>query len=920
MDFCSWVRVFSVSHCIGPMPSSSEEEGEIVENRVTDYRFVDSKGQPISFSTLSLWGNDKVDDKEEKTGHLFLVGKVGGGLQKTFKKAIAWRIELYPFLPEIHVLLDSGQGWFELQTPHESYEAIARTVSAAVKCLHFMKRNSDGSEEVIREHIRKTLSALEAPPENRLADHLPWITEAALRDKDIEKAKSLSIFLSEMSGKRKASCNELNCTWKKLRSMNDENDSSGVNDDNDGSSDTLLDRVCALCDDGGNILCCEGNCMRSFHPTIESGAGSLCESLGYTNDQVEAIPTFMCPNCQYQLHQCFICGKLGSSDKSLGAEVFACVSATCGRFYHPKCVSEMIFTDDEYKAQKLRKLIEDGDSFTCPAHKCFVCKKVENGSPDVRFAICRRCPKVYHRKCLPRDISFKRNDVMGIPQRAWDDLLPKRTLIYCMDHKINSKLLTPKRNHLLFPYVSENELQQVVLERRSKTYGTLTGLEVEAKHLRKDIIRSDNIISGSEKTLKGKVSKTNSRPSIPQNATISEREQLKETFAIGKIKLIRKSDWLTSMQVTKKIPAKSMAQNVLAGGSGTLRDTEMEKRIHRLIKSTTDSMNMKEFLKERSSKCTLAYPTNSKLDKSITMGKVECMVKAIRAALKKLENGGTIDDAKSVCEPDVLTQLIKWKKRLKVYLGPFIHGTRYTSFGRHFTKVDKLKEIVDFSCGSNDFSCLLKEELDRMGRKCFFKNYDKIQSKNDFGFEKRDWMSVCLEELPEGSNLIMGLNPPFGAQAFHANQFIDKALTFHPKLLILIVPKETESLDRKKSPYDLIWVDDQVLSGKSFYLPGSINVHDQQMDQWNLDPPPLYLWSRPDWTAKHKAVANQHGHICSGQGKRYSGGISTVGEDVVSNYLMEENQDCYCDFSYMANGYADINSILEDLPEASDGI
>ena len=39
---------------------------------------------------------------------------------------------------------------------------------------------------------------------------------------------------------------------------------------------------------------------------------------------------------------------------------------------------------------------------------------------------------------------------------------------------------------------------------------------------------------------------------------------------------------------------------------------------------------------------------------------------------------------------------------------------------------------------------------------------------------------------------IMGLNPPFGLKAILANKFIDKALTFKPKLIILIVPKETE--------------------------------------------------------------------------------------------------------------------------------
>lgn len=38
---------------------------------------------------------------------------------------------------------------------------------------------------------------------------------------------------------------------------------------------------------------------------------------------------------------------------------------------------------------------------------------------------------------------------------------------------------------------------------------------------------------------------------------------------------------------------------------------------------------------------------------------------------------------------------------------------------------------------------------------------------------------------------IMGLNPPFGVNAALANKFIDKALEFKPKLLILVVPRET---------------------------------------------------------------------------------------------------------------------------------
>jgi hypothetical protein len=47
---------------------------------------------------------------------------------------------------------------------------------------------------------------------------------------------------------------------------------------------------------------------------------------------------------------------------------------------------------------------------------------------------------------------------------------------------------------------------------------------------------------------------------------------------------------------------------------------------------------------------------------------------------------------------------------------------------------------------------------------------------------------------------------------------------------------------------------------QSFYLPGSLDVTDKLIDQWNVSPPPLYLWSRPDWTQKHRKIAEEHGH------------------------------------------------------------
>ncbi|KAK8602814.1 hypothetical protein V6N13_085016 [Hibiscus sabdariffa] len=257
---------------------------------------------------------------------------------------------------------------------------------------------------------------------------------------------------------------------------------------------------------------------------------------------------------------------------------------------------------------------------------------------------------------------------------------------------------------------------------------------------------------------------------------------------------------------------------------------------------------------------------------------------AVQMALAKLEDGCSIEDALAVCEPEVLNQITNWQNKLRVYLSPFLYGKRYTSFGRHFTKVDKLKEvnstvsisyssvsansfanivdrlhwyvqdgdtIVDFCCGANDFSLLMKRKLEETGKKCSFKNYDIFQAKNDFSFERKDWMTVKPKELPKGSQLIMGLNPPFGVKAALANKFIDKALEFKPKLLILIVPPETERYFEQLCR----------LVFQSFFLPGSVDAYDKQMDQWNVMAPPLYLWSRSDFSAKHKSIAVKHGHL-----------------------------------------------------------
>ncbi|KAK7350506.1 hypothetical protein VNO77_09203 [Canavalia gladiata] len=102
-------------------------------------------------------------------------------------------------------------------------------------------------------------------------------------------------------------------------------------------------------------------------------------------------------------------------------------------------------------------------------------------------------------------------------------------------------------------------------------------------------------------------------------------------------------------------------------------------------------------------------------------------------------------------------------------------------------------------------------------------------------------ISTMKREIGLGSmqkNYPMVLNlaePPFGVKGCFANKFIGKALTFKPNLLILIVPKITKRLDRKKGGYDLIWEDNEMLSGKVVERMGSAYI--RQMQLWAVSKP-----------------------------------------------------------------------------------
>ncbi|TVU06571.1 hypothetical protein EJB05_49792, partial [Eragrostis curvula] len=87
--------------------------------------------------------------------------------------------------------------------------------------------------------------------------------------------------------------------------------------------------VCALCSDGGLLICCEGPCLRLFHATIEADQHHGCPTLGFTTAQVEATQHFFCADCRneqaFSHEVCALCGDGG---------LILCCEGPCLRSFH----------------------------------------------------------------------------------------------------------------------------------------------------------------------------------------------------------------------------------------------------------------------------------------------------------------------------------------------------------------------------------------------------------------------------------------------------------------------------------------------------------------------------------------------------------------------------------------------------------
>ncbi|KAI6679020.1 hypothetical protein NL676_039816 [Syzygium grande] len=129
-------------------------------------------------------------------------------------------------------------------------------------------------------------------------------------------------------------------------------------------------------------------------------------------------------------------------------------------------------------------------------------------------------------------------------------------------------------------------------------------------------------------------------------------------------------------------------------------DADTERRLLNLMKEAVSSVSMEDVIREQKVPLTHAQYLKSTVDKAIPIEEVEGSVQAVQAALQRIEEGDSIEDAKAVCDPNVLTQIFKWKIVDKLHW--------YVRDG---------DMIVDFCCGANDFSCLMAKKLEETGKR-----------------------------------------------------------------------------------------------------------------------------------------------------------------------------------------------------------
>ncbi|GMH42351.1 hypothetical protein BSKO_10270 [Bryopsis sp. KO-2023] len=574
--------------------------------------------------------------------------------------------------------------------------------------------------------------------------------------------------------------------------------SNDISDSEEGPADRDMgDPQCAACDNGGDLLMCDGPCCRGFHFPCDDHDGAECNVLQCPADMAQEIMAsrepFECPNCLLKIQRCFSCQTMGKAFGP-GSSHVKCDIISCGKFYCRACIT---------------KLGEPGKVFVCPLHKCSKCGRGDLEDFKNPLVPCRRCPVAMHLECMPEMLKLltparvwlvKRNEA----GKACDDTEVSCDFFYCQNHEFlpdadvvphvqpifTKEHLSKWRAHYSkkFPYLASSEAAR----KKQKEEGP--------RKLKRAPFMSEEVMgTGKMRKLDG------------------ERMQLSPGSGSGK-------DFAGPSE-QHEVKRKPVDISGLLGPKQSYIDKVEEEmfKSKRLIS-----------LREVQKKVGVFPPYNTSVKRKLTSEKLELYKDAARR--------GSINRK----------EIEKVAQHMKVNLMPLLCEGRYTSYGRHFTNTCILKDIVtrvipylaqndmvvDFSCGSNEWLEIMRNtcELEKMVIRC--KAYDPFTPMHTKDWFRKSWMDVKREELDNGDHLVIGLNPPFGVGGYLAQQFVEHALKFNPRLLVLIVP----ACNPSPPGYTVVQEDYQICADRSFYIPGLKKA------SWNKEPPPFRILRRQDPT------------------------------------------------------------------------
>lgn len=273
------------------------------------------------------------------------------------------------------------------------------------------------------------------------------------------------------------------------------------------------------------------------------------------------------------------------------------------------------------------------------------------------------------------------------------------------------------------------------------------------------------------------------------------------------------------------------------------RKKEAAKRVQSLINAHKGSVTLDMVKKNTRQPEPYSHPSKT----SVTEERLQVAEVAVANARANPSRASIFVDK------TIALEMLMHEDNLTMVLAPYLHGNRYSSYGRHFTKLHLLEQVaqllsfylhdgdtvVDFSCGANAFVPLVKQEGRKQGLSLMGKAYDIITSQNMEDFERTSWLDTRPGMLPPGQHLVIGLNPPFGKNNALARKFVMHAARAHsPRVIVLIVPPDTPIPEG----YIVMYEDQTTMAGRGFFVPGA-----KGHDSWNKVTPALRVLVRAEW-------------------------------------------------------------------------